>query len=253
MESRKATARLFVKSCCRVCGKTVDQRNRKALFTIVGLRDRIADRLSHLSELTVKKDDLSEFACRKCIDNLDKLTRMQIQSEQLKTELVNALMETSLRHRSALSWGLKEPSGGDSVVVTARPPLSTTSTGSPSRIPLPKQVLPTTPQSAEKPTPKRARSYRSPELQTANAMRPSFPHPIARTLFEDDGNRSQVIRVAAMLIHSFYQPPEIMPYLSLSQQLAEPLPSSSNSTTRYQQNHSKPTQSVPVKVKEGQI
>ena len=65
-----------------VCGKAVERKktNRKALFTVVGLRDRIAERLLHLSGLTIIEEDLSEFACKKCVTNLDKLTRMQTQS-----------------------------------------------------------------------------------------------------------------------------------------------------------------------------
>ena len=42
-------------------------RYRKELFRVVGLRDRIAKRLSHLSGLTVMKEDLSEFACREVV------------------------------------------------------------------------------------------------------------------------------------------------------------------------------------------
>ena len=73
-----------------MCGKTVGHKNRKALFSVAGLRERIAERLSHLSELTVTKDNLSEFACYRCVNNLDKYARLQLvelQSEKLKTDL----------------------------------------------------------------------------------------------------------------------------------------------------------------------
>ena len=63
MKSSKVSAQIIVKCCCCVCGKAVEQK--KKLFTVVGLRDRIAEQLSHLSGLTVMKEDLSEFACKK--------------------------------------------------------------------------------------------------------------------------------------------------------------------------------------------
>ena len=81
MESSKVSVRTIVKRCCRVCGKAAEQKKPwKVLFTVVGLRDRIAERLSHISELTIIKEDLSEFACKKCVTNLYKLTCMQTQS-----------------------------------------------------------------------------------------------------------------------------------------------------------------------------
>ena len=76
----EVSARTIMKSCCRVYGKAVGQENRKELFRVVGLRDRIAERLSHLSGLTVMKEDLSEFACKKWFTNLHKLTHMPTQS-----------------------------------------------------------------------------------------------------------------------------------------------------------------------------
>ena len=133
---------------------------------------------------------------------------------QLRTELVNALIETTLRYRWTLCWGLKEHLGGDA---------TSTCACSPTRIPTPKRILPTTPQSTKKPTPKRARSC-LPELQTAIEVQQPFPHPIAQTLFEHDGNRSQV-KGTAMLIHLYTPACEYILYntfLPFSQQLAEP-------------------------------
>ena len=102
-----------MKHCCRVCGKTVEQNKKKNESAV---HSRWPEGQHHLG-LTIT-EDFSEFACKKCITNLDKLTRMQTQSEQLRTELVNALMKT-MRHRCALRWGLKEHSGVDA---TAQPP-----------------------------------------------------------------------------------------------------------------------------------
>ncbi len=56
----------------------MEQRNYKALFTAASLRDRIAERLSLLlesaiGELSVCKDDLSEFVCKNCVSALPPL------------------------------------------------------------------------------------------------------------------------------------------------------------------------------------
>ena len=83
---------VLVKSCCRVCGKTIIQKNRKALFTSAGQRDRIAVCLSEISGLSICKDDLSGFVCRKCIAGLDKFTRAQTEAMKLKTKLANAVI-----------------------------------------------------------------------------------------------------------------------------------------------------------------
>jgi len=68
VESSKVSAWTIVKRC-RVYGKAIEQKNGKC--AVIGLRDRIADRLSQLSGLTVTKEDLSEFACKKVFTNLD--------------------------------------------------------------------------------------------------------------------------------------------------------------------------------------
>ena len=80
-------AATFVKSSCRVCGRAVDHKNRKALFSTVGQRDRIAEQLSEMSRLMIGQDDLSDFACKKSIAALDKLTRIQTEALKMKTEL----------------------------------------------------------------------------------------------------------------------------------------------------------------------
>ena len=49
MEPSKVSTKTIVKHCCRVCGKAVEHKKWKALFTVVGLRDRIAEQLLHLS------------------------------------------------------------------------------------------------------------------------------------------------------------------------------------------------------------
>ena len=103
-------AAAFIKSSCRVCGRAVDHKNRKALFSTVGQRDRIAERLSEMSGLTIGRDDLSDFACKKCVAALDKLTRIQTEALRMKTELVNTMMDTTLRNRSALRWGIESAS-----------------------------------------------------------------------------------------------------------------------------------------------
>ena len=82
----EATA--FVKSSCRVCGRAVDHKNRKALFSTVGQRDRIAERMSEMWGLTISGEYLSDFACKKCVAALDKLTRIQTEALKMKAELV---------------------------------------------------------------------------------------------------------------------------------------------------------------------
>ena len=96
-----------VKSSCRVCGRAVDHKNRKALFSTVGWRDRIAERLLEiLSGLTIDWDDLSDFACKKCIAALDKFTHIQTVVLRMKAELANTMMDTTLRNPSALWWSI---------------------------------------------------------------------------------------------------------------------------------------------------
>ena len=69
-------AATFIKSSCRVCSRAVDYKNRKALFSTVGRRDRIAERLLEILGLTIGRDNLSDFACKKCIAALDNFTRV---------------------------------------------------------------------------------------------------------------------------------------------------------------------------------
>ena len=64
VEYSKILARPFVKKLFCVCGKTVDHKNKQALFKVAGLKHGITELPSHLSELTVMKENLSEFACK---------------------------------------------------------------------------------------------------------------------------------------------------------------------------------------------
>lgn len=259
MESRKGAAQSFVKGCCRVCGKGTDPKSRKALFTVTGFRDRIAERLSQLSGLTLKEgDNMSEFVCRGCASTLDKLTRMQLDCEKLKTGIVNTLMETSLRHTSALRWGAKEHAGeGSGGGVAARPnfPPFPSSMPSPSKIPVAKRILPTTP-STQKSTPKRLRKHQSPVVQSAQGT--AVQQSVSRSLFGGNGNESQV-RVPACLLYILTHclPRNCMYYtnfepINVSQELAKPLSSSSSSACggkSDQQSPNKPAQRVHVKVR----
>ena len=52
-----------------MCREAVHHKDRKVLFSVIGLRNRIAEWLSDLLGLTAKEDDLSEFGCRRCVDS----------------------------------------------------------------------------------------------------------------------------------------------------------------------------------------
>ena len=97
----------YVKQCCRVCGRSADDRSRRALFTNAGHRDQLPDRLSALSGVPIVRDDLSEFVCRKCASELDRYTRKIAEAEQLKRELVDKLSATTVRHSTVLQWAGK--------------------------------------------------------------------------------------------------------------------------------------------------
>ena len=45
-------------------GKTVGHKNNKALVKVAGLKHKITEKPSHLSELPVTRENLSEFACK---------------------------------------------------------------------------------------------------------------------------------------------------------------------------------------------
>ena len=45
MASGKEPAQPLVKSCCRVCRKAVHHKDRKVFFSVIGLRNRITERL----------------------------------------------------------------------------------------------------------------------------------------------------------------------------------------------------------------
>lgn len=84
---------------------------------------------------------MSEFVCRSCVSSLDKLTRVQFDCEKVRTGIVSTLMETSLRHMSALRWEAEGHAGaGNGECVATIPSVSMPS---PSRIPVAKRILPT--------------------------------------------------------------------------------------------------------------
>ena len=64
--------RRLVKHSCGVCGRATESKNRRSIFSTVGLQDRLAHRLSQLTGLAVVKDELSEFICKKCVTALEK-------------------------------------------------------------------------------------------------------------------------------------------------------------------------------------
>ncbi len=126
---------------------------------------------------------MSEFACKKCVSKLDKLSRVEVEAQKLRTELINKLMGTTLRHRTILRWAgstparppasppdipgtsentksFDQPSSSDGVgdcggQLLKRPPPLTPQAANKRRAPL-------TPRSANKPESKRARPYQSP-------------------------------------------------------------------------------------------
>ena len=51
------SAQPFIKDSFWVCGKAVDYENRKVLFIIVGLRDRIPELVSQFAGLAIWKVD----------------------------------------------------------------------------------------------------------------------------------------------------------------------------------------------------
>ena len=64
-------------------------------FTMVGLRKH---RLSQLTGLSVVKDELSEFVCKKCVIALEKAE----DALRLQKEVVTSLSATTLRHQTLL-------------------------------------------------------------------------------------------------------------------------------------------------------
>ncbi len=160
----------------------MDHRNRRLLFSVAGLRDRIAVRLTTLVEhLTVTQDDLSQYACKACVSKVNKLDRIQSEAYKLKAELVNGLMETTLRHRVLLRW---EDSSHLTPAAQPTDPVER----------LLKRPAPATPQSASKPASKRSRtrqtqlpspstSHDSREPSAAVRIAHNRPVTAVRTLF----------------------------------------------------------------------
>ena len=98
----------FIKKCCRVCGRSVDERSRRTLFSTAGLRDKLSERLSTVTGIPIGRDELSEFVCRKCAAELDKYSRKAAEAENFKRGLIDKLSQTTLRHRSILQWSRKK-------------------------------------------------------------------------------------------------------------------------------------------------
>lgn len=188
------------------------------MFTITGFRDRIAECQSQLLGLTLKEgDSMLAYICKGCVSasTLDKLSRMQLDCEKLKTGIVNTLVATSLRHMSALRWGAKEHVGeGSGGGASARPnfPPFLSSMPSPSRIPVAKRILPTT-LSTHKSIPKRIRKHQSPGVQSActTAVQPS----VSQSLFVGNGNESQVRGPACSILFTHCLPLHCMDYTLL--------------------------------------
>ena len=104
----------FIKKCCRVCGRSVDKRSRRTLFSTAGLRDKLSERLSTVTGIPIGRDELSEFVCRKCAAELDKYSRKAAEAENFKRGLIDKLSQTTLRH------GSKE--GSESLYILAGKP-----------------------------------------------------------------------------------------------------------------------------------
>ena len=56
----------YVQQWCRICGRSVDDRNLRALFTHMDYRDKLPDRLSALDGVPINREDLLEFVYRQC-------------------------------------------------------------------------------------------------------------------------------------------------------------------------------------------
>ena len=194
------TPQRLVKHSCRVCGRATEPKNRRSLFTAVGLRNQLPHRLSQLTGLSVVKDELSEFVCKKCVTALEKAE----DALRLQKEVVTSLSATTLRHQTLLRYRL--------------PAISQSAANVPSRVPVPftaivdddadresllssitgstlhgKHPPPTTPGSIQKPVPKRLRQYVSP----SSGLSPRTPQRKAvRSLFRTD-SADKVLIVAS--------------------------------------------------------
>lgn len=195
------TPQRLVKHSCRVCGRATEPKNRRSLFTTVGLRNQLPHRLSQLTGLSVVKDELSEFVCKKCVTALEKAE----DALRLQKEVVTSLSATTLRHQTLLRCRLPAISQSAANVVSSRVPVPFTAvvdddadhesllssiTGSTLHG---KHPPPTTPGSIQKPAPKRLRQYVSP----SSGLSPRTPQRKAvRSLFRTD-NADKVLIVAS--------------------------------------------------------
>ena len=187
------TPQRLVKHSYRVCGWATESKNRRSMFTTVGLRDRLAHRLSQLTGLAVVKDELSEFMCKRCVTALEKAE----DALRLQKDVVTSLSATTLRHQTVLRYRMPAISQSAANVASRVPLLSTgvvadgdnESLLSHSQPSITNSTLhgkhppPTTPGSIQKPAPKRIRQYVSP----SSALSPHTPQRKAvRSLFRTD-------------------------------------------------------------------
>ncbi len=78
---RAAASPSFIKKSCRVCGRSVDDRSRRTLFSTAGLHDKLPERLSAVTGIPISRDELSEFVCRMCATELDRYSRKRAEAE----------------------------------------------------------------------------------------------------------------------------------------------------------------------------
>ena len=146
-----------------MCGRATESKNRRSMFTTVGLRDRLAHRLSQLTGLAVVKDELSKFICKRCVTALEDALRLQ--------KDVTSLSATTWRHQTVLGYRMPAITQSAANVASRVPLLSTgvvadgdnESLLSHSQPSITNSALhgkhppPTTPGSIQKPAPKRIR------------------------------------------------------------------------------------------------
>ena len=65
-------SRSCIKNSCRICGRQVDSRSRQTLFSATGVQDKLAERVSAVTGVAVRKDELSEFICKNYASDLDR-------------------------------------------------------------------------------------------------------------------------------------------------------------------------------------
>ena len=136
IQSSKVSARTIMKHCCRVCGKTVEQNKKKtkALFTVVGLRDSI----------------IRDWPSPKICPNLPARSASPTSTNLLACKHNQNNSGQNLSMHWWKQWDIGVLSTGDWKSIRELMQLlsllsSSTFAGSPTRIPIPKRILPTTP------------------------------------------------------------------------------------------------------------